>query len=89
MYISTESSNRMKTAIVLPITISTTVVSMPLWNSGSALIVPQLIVWSRRGRSVTASVTVTRSLGPTVPGWAIGHERGAGRGGGVGADLRS
>ena len=86
MYISTESSSSTKTAIVLPITISTTVVSTPWSNSGSAR--------AERSRSPgrldaqlgdRGASTSTRSFGPTPARLCERHERGARRGGGVGA----
>ena len=48
MYMRTESSTSTNTAIVLPITINTTVRSTPFEKSGSVMAM-LVIVWSRRG----------------------------------------
>ena len=88
MYISTESSSSTNTAIVLPMMISTTVVSTPPSNSGS---VSASRVRSRRVHrvvstrsSVTGGGDVDDVVGTDVAALGERHERGAGRGGGVG-----
>ena len=67
MYMSTESSSSTKTAIVLPMMISTTVVSSPLSNSGSASASSPLHRVVSTRSSVTDDAMSMMSLGPTSP----------------------